>query len=356
MKQLLIILPLAVLTACDHSPPPPSPPRPALIMVAGVTAGGASMGLVGEIRPRYESAQGFRIDGKIVERLVDVGARVHKGQLLTRLDPADTGLAALAAQADVRAAEADQALAEAELDRQRRLYDRKFISRSALDIRETQFKAATARVQQARAQAALSGNQSHYAALAADRDGVITEIRAEPGQVVKSGEVVVRIAGTQEREAVVAVPESRMAGIAPGVPAEIRLWAARDKAYQGKVREVAPAADNVTRTFQVRVSIPDADAAVQLGMTAGVRFAGDDHSALLLPTQAVTQRNGQTVVWVVDAGNHQVQPRAVQAGAFREDGVLVTGGLAGGERVVIAGLHALVPGMVVRPVQSEPSP
>jgi membrane fusion protein, multidrug efflux system len=211
-------------------------------------------------------------------------------------------------------------------------------------------------VQQARAQAEVSGNQSRYTALVADRDGIVTEIRAEPGQVVKAGEAVARIAGTEEREAVVAVPESRMAGIAPGAPAQVRLWASREKAYRGLVREVAPAADSVTRTFQVRVSMPDADAQVQLGMTAGVRFSGRDPAALLLPTQAVTQREGRIVVWVVDPSTRQVQPRPVQTGAFREDGVLVTGGLSGGEQVVIAGLHALVPGMLVRPVQSESSP
>jgi RND family efflux transporter MFP subunit len=120
------------------------------------------------------------------------------------------------------------------------------------------------------------------------------------------------------------------------------------------VREVAPAADPVTRTFDVRVSLLDTDNRVRLGMTAGVQFASQSGNALLLPTPALTQRNGQTVVWVVDPESHQVQPRPVQADSYSERGALVSGGLAVGEQVVVAGVHALSPGQVVRPVTAAP--
>lgn len=352
MKRLLVLC--LFLAACDHALPPPPPPRPALVVTAGESGGDASMALVGEVRPRYESVQGFRIGGKIVERKVEVGSRVKKGQVLARLDPADTGLAAQASQADVHAAEADYALAEAELERQRQLYARKFISRSALDIREAQFKTTAARLQQAQAQAAVSGNQSRYTAMVAERDGVVTEIHAEPGQVVGAGDVVARVAGNGEMEVVIAVPESRMAGVEAGAPAEVRLWVALDKPYRGKVREVAPSADPVTRTFNVRVSLLDADDKVRLGMTAGVQFADRSRSAMLLPTSALTRHNGQTVVWVVDPDSHQVQPRPVQADSYSERGALISGGLAAGELVVVAGVQALSPGQVVRPVTAAP--
>ncbi|HQR60161.1 MAG TPA: efflux RND transporter periplasmic adaptor subunit [Methylophilaceae bacterium] len=352
MRRLLILS--LLLAACDHAPPPPLPPRPALVVTAGESGSGASMALVGEVRPRYESLQGFRIAGKIVERKVEVGSAVKKGQVLARLDPADTGLAAQASQADVRAAEADYALAEAELERQRQLYARKFISRSALDIREAQFKTTDARLQQARAQAAVSGNQSRYTALVAERDGVVTEIHAEPGQVVAAGDVVARVAAIGEVEVVIAVPELRMTGVVTGVPAQVWLWVAHDRPYRGKVREVAPAADPVTRTFDVRVSLLDADDRVRLGMTAGVQFANQRESAMLLPIPALTQRNGQTVVWVVDPKSYQVQPRPVRAESYSERGALVSGGLTAGEQVVVAGVHALSPGQVVRPVPAAP--
>lgn len=356
MKRLTwLLLPALLMAGCERPAPPPQPPRPALVVTVGGGAANAPTILVGEVRSRYETAQGFRIAGKIVERRVEVGSAVKKGQVLARLDPADAGLSALAAQAGVAAAEADLALAQTELDRQRKLHQRQFVSGTALDMQEAQFKSAQARVEQARAQAAVASNQSRYTQMTADRDGVITEIRAEPGQVVEAGEAIVRIAVPAAMEVAVAVPESRMAGIGVGMPAEIRLWANHETSYRGKVREVAPAADSATRTFQVRVAFEQQDPALHLGMTAGVRFLREDNAGFLVPVAAVSQHQGKAVVWVVDPQSRQVQPQAVQTGAFREDGVLVTQGLNGGEQVVAAGVHALTPGLVVRPVAMEPS-
>ena len=342
-----------LLAACDHAPPPESAPKPALVVTVGGRTSDAPTILVGEVRSRYETGQGFRINGKIVERYLDVGASVSKGQVIAKLDNIDSGLSTQAAQAQVSAAEAELALAEAELERHRQLYQRKFVSHQALDVQEAQFKAAAARVNQVRAQAAVTGNQARYTQLQADRDGVITEIRAEPGQVVSAGEVVVRIAVPDTLEVAIAVPESRMNGVAVGTPAEIRLWADPGTVYRGKVREVAPSADSVTRTFQIRVALEDGGRPLRMGMTAGVRFYHQDNRDFLLPLSAVTQRDGQPVVWVVDGRNGQVQPRVVGTGMFREDGVLISGGLAAGEQVVVAGVHTLVPGQIVRPVPSE---
>jgi RND family efflux transporter MFP subunit len=356
MRYLTLALLFSLLAACQKPVEPPTPPRPALVIKAGTSSSNTAMALVGEVRPRYESAQGFRIAGKIIQREVETGSMVRKGQVLARLDASDTGLNAQAAQADVKVAEADLALAQSELDRQRQLYAEKFISASALDNREAQFKSASARAQQLRAQAAVSGNQSHYATLTADRDGVVTDIHAEPGQVVQAGEVIARIADPTQLEVVIAVPESRMTGVKAGENAMVRMWANRDKAYTAKIREVAPAADAATRTFQVKVSILDADQAVRQGMTAGVSFSNAQDSALLLPTAAVTQRNGKSIVWLVDPKNQTVQPREVAIAQFREDGVLVTSGLTAGELVVIAGVHTLVPGQVVTPRESGVQP
>jgi len=351
MRLLLPITVLSMLLAACEKPPVSSPPpRPALTVIAGEQAQRSPSGIVGEVRPRYESSQGFRIAGKIVERRVEIGSPVKKGQVLARLDAADTGLSAQAALAEVRAAEADLTLARSELERQRQLHARKFISSAALDVREAQYKSSEARVQQTRAQAAVSGNQSRYTVLTADRDGVVTEIRAEPGQVVEAGEVVARIAGQDELEVVVAVPESRMADVTVGREVQVRLWVAQEKVLRGKVREIAPAADTLSRTFQLRVSILDTDPLLRMGMTAGVRFVSENSEGLLLPTPAVTSHDGRTIVWVVDPGTSRVQRRPVQTGAYREDGIPVLGGLAAGERVVVAGVHTLTPGQVVRPV------
>lgn len=356
MKIFLLIISGLFLFGCEQTQPPQSPPRPALVVTVGEKTTASPTILIGEIRSRYETAQGFRISGKIIKRYVDVGAVVKKGQILAKLDNQDTGLTAKAAQAQVQSAQADLVLARAELDRLQQLYQRKFISKQAIDIQDAKLKSAIALVKQTQAQASVSDNQFAYTDLRAEREGVVTEIHAEPGQVVAAGETVVRIAKPEDREVSIAVPESRMQGIEINLPAEVRLWAEPTRLYQGKVREVAPAADSVTRTFQIRVALPDADNNVRLGMTAGVRFYNKDSQELLLPLPAVTQYAGETVVWVVNPENGQVESRAVQTGMFREDGVIITHGLQTGEQVVVAGVHTLVPGQVVRPVQAQLNP
>lgn len=344
---------LSVLTtACDKPVEPPLPLRPALVITVGDTASQQGMVLVGEIKSRYESNQGFRINGKIIERKVDVGAYVKKGQIIARLDASDTSLSSAAAYADVRAAEASHALASAEVARQRTLFGKKFISQSALDLREAELKTSAARLSQVKAQAAVSSNQSRYTALVADREGVVTQINAEPGQVVEAGSMIVQIVDTKQIEVLVAVPESRMADLKINDLVRIKLWADQaknqEKTYQGKVREIAPAANSATRAFDVRVLITNADDAVKLGMTAGVSFASDAQSSIIVPTTALTKINGSISVWVVDKVGI-VHPRKVQAGQFTEQGVLITSGLQAGEMIAIAGVHTLVKGQKVKP-------
>lgn len=356
MKKFCLIMSSLFLFGCEQPQPQPTPPRPALVLTVGDKTTASPTILIGEIRSRYETPQGFRISGKIIKRYVDVGSLVKKGQILAKLDNQDTGLTAKAAQAQVQSAQADLALARAELDRVLTLYQRKFISKQAIDIQDAKLKSAEALVKQTQAEAAVSENQSAYTELQAEREGVVTDIRAEPGQVVTAGESIVRIAIPEDREVAIVVPESRMQGIEINKPAEVRLWAEPARLYQGKVREVAPAADSITRTFQVRVALPDADNKLRLGMTAGVRFYDKDSQEFLLPLPSLTQQAGETVVWIVNPDNNQVQPKVVQTGMFREDGVIVTLGLQIGEQVVVAGVHTLVPGQVVRPVQAQHNP
>lgn len=349
MKKIMSFIALAAcLSACEKPAEPPLPLRPALVVIVGESAASDAMVLVGEVKSRFESNQGFRIKGKIIERKVDVGSLVKKGQILARLDASDTNLSVAAAQADVRAAEANYALAKAEVERQRQLVNKKFISQSALDKYEAELKTADARVNQAKAQAAVSGNQSRYTALIADRDGVITQIHAEPGQVVDAGEMVAQIADTRQIEVLVAVPESRVAGLKVGDSVTIKLWADREKTYNGKVREIAPAASSATRAFDVRIAFTDADEAVKLGMTAGVRFAQAEADEIMIPSTALTQINGKNAVWVIDKDG-LANPREVTAGQYTENGVMITSGLQAGEMVAIAGVHTLLKGQKVQP-------
>ena len=354
MGGLLTLL----LSNCSKPAPVETPPRPALVTIVGEKTLSTSMILVGEVRPRYESGQGFRVNGKIIKRNVELGEFIKKGQVLAYLDPLDNHLNVTAAMAAVSAAEADKALAMAELTRQRQLFAKKFISASALDIREAQFTTASAKLTQIKAQAQVIENQMQYVNLSSDREGVITMIHAEPGQIIQAGEVIVKIADTHAIDVLVAIPESRMSEVKLNAAVIIKIWADQKKTYSGMVREISPAADSATRNFNVRITINHADESVKLGMTASVNFedAVDLASAgFLIPGQALTEINNKSAVWVIDDHN-KAQPRTVIAGPFREDGVLISEGLQAGEKIAIAGVHTLIKDQLVKPIFNEVAP
>ena len=330
-----------LLAACSEAPLPPAAPK--LVRTMKVGAGdtaldGPDRSYSGEVRARIETTLGFRVAGKIVERRVDVGAAVKAGQVLARLDAADAGLQATQAEAQL-------ALAAADLARYRDLKARNYISASALDARETTFKAAEA-------QAALAKNQTAYTTLVADRNGVIGQVLAEPGQVVSVGQAVFRLAPDGEREIAIALPEGELAGFKLGQAAEVSFWAASVPAARplaGRLREVSPVADPATRTFAARVSLKDADPLLPLGMTATVRFPSGAPGAtkLIVPLTAIFQQGNQPAVWIVGADS-TVKLQAVSLSAYTDSGAVVTGGLAGGEQIVVAGVNLLTAGEKVR--------
>lgn len=338
MKHLWLCM-IPLLAACGGDKAPPSETAatgPKLVKVLKVgpaeTAGEARYS--GEVRARYESTLAFRLGGKIVERLVDAGARVKAGQALARLDPADARLAA--AQA-----EANRSFAVSELKRTQDLRAKNFVSQAALDARETAAKAAEA-------QAGLALNQAAYTTLAADAAGVVAAVLAEPGQVVGAGQAVFRLARDGAREVAIAVPEARLAAVKVGSPATAELWAGQS--YTGRVREVAPAADAATRTFAVRVALDDAPADLPLGTSATVRFAAPAGARIVVPLAALLQQGDRAAVWVVGADDTVAQ-RPVTVERFGDDGAVLKDGLAPGDEIVAAGAFKLSAGEKVRRAQ-----
>ena len=354
-SRILIAFFALVLAACGAKAPPQEVVRPVQLTQVAVGNTAESAVFAGEVRPRHEADLGFRIGGKIVARTVDVGAHVKKGQALARLDPADVGLQAEAAKAQVAATETEYRFAQAEFERYENLTREKFISASALDAKRNTRDANRAKYEQAKAQLAVSQNQASYATLVANEDGVVTAVNAEPGQVVTSGQAVVRIAREDEREVAISVPENRIGELKSAQELVAVLWANPGKTYKARVREVSPAVDPTTRTFAVRVTIENADASVQWGMTANVGvLAAGNASAALLPLTAIYHHDGKPAVWRYDAQTRQVELTPVAIGQYREDGVLVTAGVRNGDWVVAAGVHKLIPGQVVRPYDAGP--
>jgi len=273
---------------CARQETPPVPVRPVtLAQVATGTTGDVAV-FAGEIKPRHESDVGFRIGGKVIARTVDVGARVTRGQVLARLDPADVGLQADAQSAAVTAAETEYRYAQAEYDRYATLLKQKFISESALDQKKNVLDTNRAKFDQARAQLAVTRNQAGYATLVANDDGVVTAVSVEAGQVVAAGQPVFRIAREDEREAAISVPENRIGEVRNAGQLGVVLWANPRKIYPARVREIAPAVDPVTRTFAVRATILERDPALQWGMTANVVVSSAEPAgAALLPLTSI---------------------------------------------------------------------
>jgi len=345
----------ALLAACGQKAPPPEVVRPVALTQVSVGAAQDSAVFAGEVKPRHEADLGFRIGGKVVARLVDVGTRVRKGQPLARLDPADVGLQTEAARAQVLATETESKFAQAEYDRYQNLFREKFISASALDAKKSARDASRARWEQAQANLSVAQNQASYATLVAPEDGVITAVTAEQGQVVAAGQPVLRLAREDEREVAIAVPENRIGEVKAAQKLVVGLWAAPGRTYEGRVREIAPAVDPATRTFAVRVSIVAPDATVQWGMTANVGLlTATGAPQAVVPLTAIYHKDGQPAVWRFDPASGQVSLAPVTIGQYREDGIVVSSGVAHGDWIVAAGVHKLVPGQVVRPYESGP--
>jgi len=348
------VLLAGALAACGAKDKPVEPVRP--VQLTQVKLGGANTTAVfaGEVKPRYEADLGFRIGGKLVARYVDVGARVTKGQALARIDPADVGLQAEAAKAQVAATESEWKFAQAEYDRYLGLLKEKFISASALDAKRNTLDANRAKYEQARANLAVAQNQASYATLNASDDGVITAVNADAGQVVTAGQAVFRLARAEQREVAISVPENRIGELTGARQLFVALWANPQKLYPAKVREVSPSVDAVTRTFAVRVAIANPDPAVQWGMTANVGVLGNGAAnSAILPATSIYQQDGKPAVWRFDPATQQVSLAPVTIGQYREDGVVVTSGVRDGDWIVAAGVHKLLPGQVVRPYESS---
>ncbi len=346
ISRVLLIVAVIILSGCSKqsateiASEPGNTVQSALTQLVGFDLSENKNFYSGEIRARHESQLGFRIGGKIIERLVDAGERVQSGQILMRLDPEDASLQASSAQAQHK-------LAEEEVKRYRELLEKRFVSQSALDAKEAALKVAAA-------QAGLARNQIEYTSLRADHAGVIVAALADIGQVVSSGQPVLRLAHDGPREVAIDIPETKLAGLKVGAPASITLWAAENEAAQlkGRLRELAAAADPGSRTYAARVKLSGNDH-LALGMTAQVRFINNDvRGRLIVPISAIFQQGDKAAVWVV-ADNNSVNLRPVQITAYRDNGALIASGLLPGERIVSSGVHKLNQGEKIHVIEGN---
>jgi len=343
----LCALPIA-LVACGKTPTPDPRTETPLVRTVAVAPGSATTrAFTGTVAARVQSDLGFRVPGKVLERLVDAGQAVKRGQLLLRIDPIDLRLAANAQQEAVAAAKARAQQASDEEARYLDLRGTGAISASAYDQVKAAADSARAQLKAAQAQADIAGNSTRYAELVADADGVVMETLAEPGQVVGAGQVVVRIARTGKREAVIQVPETLRPAL--GSMAQATLFGSEGMPVDARLRQLSDTADRVTRTFEARYVLEGNLAHAPLGATVTVRLPGGSRSAvptLQVPLSAVFDEGKGPAVWRVEGTKVTRMPVTITN--IEDERADITGPLQAGDKIVALGAHLLRDGAAVR--------
>ncbi|MCO7611007.1 efflux RND transporter periplasmic adaptor subunit [Pseudomonas chlororaphis] len=339
------------LSACGHEEPVQMGIRPAMVVQPEPSAQAADS-YPGEVRARYEPELAFRIGGKVSRRLVEEGERVKANQPLAELDPQDVRLQLEATRAQVTAATANLNLVRAERDRYKTLLERQMVSRSQYDNAENLYRAGEARLKQIKAEFDVANNQAGYAVLRAPQDGVVAKRAVEVGQVVAAGQTVFTLATDGEREVLISFPEQNYARFKIGQPVSVELWTQPGQRFDGRIRELSPAADPKSRTFAARIAFMAGKVPAELGQSARVFIQNTDARSLSVPLSALSAEGGATYVWRVDA-NNTLHKTPVRVGAFGEKSVPVLEGLSASDWVVAAGVHVLHEGMQVRPVDRD---
>jgi multidrug efflux system membrane fusion protein len=307
----------------------------------------------GTVKARTEMNLGFRVAGKIIERHVDIGDRVKPGDLLARIDPTDYELAVKTADANLAAAERQVETAGFTMKRAQQLFAKKFSPQADLDTATLAYQQAVATRDAALSSRRQAANQVGYAELKADQGGIVTSIGADRGQVVAIGTPVVTVAVDGEKEIQIAVPESDISHFRPGQSVAVGFWTDDRLRLDGKVRELSGSADPLSRTFSVRVSLPD-DPRVLLGMTATVAATiATERPLISVPLEALTEKEGRKIVWVVDRDQATVHAREVEVTDFGPDGVRVASGLQPRDLVVAAGTQFMAENLKVKLPEGE---
>ena len=342
-----------VTSGCNERTETPEPVRPVLSTVVEPTPPGSTVA-AGTVEPRYTTNIGFRVLGRLISRPVNVGDLVEEGQILAAIDPTTLELAVQSARAELSRSKARLANASAAEERKRTLIVSNSTTKASLD--DAEYARAGAQASVARAQANLTKalEQLGYAQLKAEFAGVVTAVSADVGQVVSPGQTVVTVARPDVREAVVDVGPDFPVALQLGLPFTVSLQLLPAIQVEGRIREIAPQADDATRMRRIRIALIDPPPSFRLGSTVTATLSKLDNEVLRVPPSAVLSKDGGTFVWVVDLPASTVSLRKVALSADGS-GMRVNGGLAAGTRVVTAGIHSLKQGQQVR-IEEDATP
>ncbi|MEN3069479.1 efflux RND transporter periplasmic adaptor subunit [Uliginosibacterium sediminicola] len=342
-------IPLALVACGEKAPADPRTEPPLVRAAMAREAGAASRSFTGTVAARVQSDLGFRVSGKVLERLVDAGQSVKRGQPLMRMDPVDLKLAAHAQLEAVAAARARAQQTAEDEARYRDLRGTGAISASSYDQVKAAADAARAQLSAAEAQADVARNASRYTELLADGDGVVMETLAEPGQVVSAGQVVVRLAHAGRREAVIQLPETLRPVI--GSVAQASLFGKEGKPVPARLRQLSNSADRLTRTFEARYVLAGELSNAPLGSTVVLQMperTSSEQGGLQVPIGALFDPGKGPGVWVIQGEPAKVSWRPVSIQRVDDAGAYVAGQIKQGEKIVALGAHLLHEGEQVR--------
>jgi RND family efflux transporter MFP subunit len=361
----LWLLAATALAGCHGRPAVEAPPAAVVALPVHADSGadrGQSLRYPVEAAARYANPMSFRVAGKIVERTVRLGDAVRRGTVVARLDAADAEKQAAAARAALDAAEHRLTFAQQTLDRDTAQFAQHLVAESALEQTQDAYSAARSARDQASDQWVVARNTLLYHALIADHDGMITSENADSGQYVAAGQAVYGLAWTGDIDVNLDAAAGDLGRMTIGQPADVTFSALPGRRFAARVREVAPAADPQSRTYRVKLTLtggPGTDA-VRLGMTGDAVLSPAENSAhaaataapvFRIPATAIFHQGSAPAVWVIRAGDSTLELRPVTVRTYTERAVVVTGGLAEGDSLVLAGVHTVFAGQHVRAVK-----
>ena len=349
-RVLLVVLVLACLTACDQPAATTAPIRSVRVITAEHRVIPESIVLIGQIRARDEISLAFRIDGKVIDRTVGPGDRINVGHLIARLDSQNEHVALQGAEADIAAAQAALVQAEKLEARQADLLKRNITSRALYDQALQQLQTAQAQLESAQARHRTNQNRLKFTELATEVSGIVTAKGAEPGEFVRAGQMIVKVAREDTKDAVFEVPAQL--ALSHRIPMDpiihVSLVDKPSIKTTGRIREVSPQADPVTRLFPVKVGLDNPPLEFFLGVTVSGAINLDTSPIMALPLTAVIESDGKPSVWVVNPATNTVALRAVEILRYEPSTVIIANGLRDGEVVVTAGVNVLHPGQKVK--------
>ena len=351
-----LVLALALAACADERAAEPAAPRPVATVVIEPARFADATRFSGDVQAEKEVAHAFRIGGKLTERAVNVGDTVREGQVIARLEDETERNAVAAAEAAVDAARGEVTKRETDFERQSTLMAQGFTTRPRYDEARQRLVAARSAYEDAKAQLETARDRLDFTTLKATVSGVVTARGAEAGEVVEAGRPVVTVARGDGRDAVFDIAARFIDAAASGLLVDVALVSDPTVRVEGRVREIAPQADPQTGTFRVRVGLDEAPPAMVLGSPVTGSVTLETNAAIIIPAGALTMSGRDPAVWVVDPGTSAVAKRPVDVVRFEPGAVVLSGGLASGERIVTGGVQALHPGQQVRVLELAPSP